>query len=100
MANKIKINTTRLNMDANEVAARIASLRKEMDAMKTSVDQLNKMWTGEAKAAFTAAFNDDINALNTIISSIDSIHKYETNAKTKYENCEKQVEQLVSGIKC
>ena len=30
MANKIKVNTTRLNADANEVAARISSLKKEM----------------------------------------------------------------------
>ena len=99
MADKIKINTTRLNTDATEIAARIASLKKEMAAMKDSVNQMNNMWTGQAKNAFVKAFNDDMNALNTMIGNIESIHRFETNAKTKYENCERQVEQLVNSIK-
>ncbi len=99
MANKIKVNTTRLNADANEVAARISSLKKEMAAMKQSVNQMNSMWTGEAKNAFVQAFNDDMNALNTLINNFEAIHRFEVNAKTKYDNCERQVEQLVNSIK-
>ena len=99
MANKIKINTTRLNTDANEIASRITSLKKEMEAMKQSVNQLNNMWTGEAKNAFVNAFNDDMNALTTLINNINSIHTFESNAKTKYENCEKQVQELVNSMK-
>lgn len=99
MANKIKINTIRLNSDANEIASRITSLTQEMNALKQSVNQMNSMWTGEAKNAFVAAFNNDMKALETMIKDIESIHTYETNAKTKYENCERQVEQLVNSIR-
>jgi WXG100 family type VII secretion target len=95
----IKISTNRLGTDAEQVASLIQSIQKEMTAMKSSVQQMNSMWEGPSKEAFVQAFNQDMEDLSTLIKGLSSIQSFETQAKTKYENCEQQVEELVASIR-
>lgn len=99
MAHKIRINTNRLNNDANDIYNRIQAMKKEMDTMKGDVQAMNSMWEGESKNAFVEAFDTDMTALATMINNIEAIYRFETNAKTKYENCEDKVAQLIADIK-
>lgn len=97
--NYIKVSTNRLNVDAQQIESLIGSMKKEMGNMKNSVKQLNSMWEGVSKKAFVQAFNDDMTALASVIDSLSAIRNFETETKNKYENCEKQVAQLVDSIR-
>ena len=99
MINYIKINTNRLNTDAETVAGMISGIKTELNGMKQNVAQLDSMWDGPSSEAFKKAFQDDMNAMETIIKNIESIHSYEVNAKSKYESCENRVSGIVAGIR-
>lgn len=99
MANDIKINTTRLGSDADQIGNHISNMEKQINSMKSSIDQLMSTWEGSAKSAFYQAFEDDRVAAMEIIKELKSLHSLECQAKTKYENCESQVSSLVDSIK-
>lgn len=99
MAEKIKVNTARLNSDSSQVGECIQAMKTGMEKMKTSVSQLNSMWEGDGKEAFSKAFQDDMNLLNTIIMSLEKFQQKEMEARQKYDNCENKVGGLISGIR-
>ncbi|MDE6957733.1 MAG: WXG100 family type VII secretion target [Lachnospiraceae bacterium] len=96
---KIKIHTNRLQNDSNQIKSCIINMKSEMANMKESVSQLDQMWDGPSSEALKKVFQDDMNALNTIISNLNKIFEYETTAKTKYEECEGKVSELIAGIR-
>ncbi|MGN0290473.1 MAG: WXG100 family type VII secretion target [Lachnospiraceae bacterium] len=99
MADHIKVNTTRLQKDSEKVNKYVSNMEKEISKMKDSVSQLDKMWDGESSTAFKKAFNDDMNAMATIIKNLKGVYSYESNAKKKYESCETKVASLISEIR-
>ncbi|MCR4691228.1 MAG: WXG100 family type VII secretion target [Lachnospiraceae bacterium] len=98
MADKIKVNTRTLKKDRDDIKKDISVVRKKIDAMRQDVEQLNKMWSGEANAEFNKAFIGDIKKLENLCKMLDDIVNYETTAVTEYDTCENKVEQLVSSI--
>ena len=96
---KIKVNTVRLKNDSDQVNACIKNMKSEMEKMKESVSQLDQMWDGPSSEAFKKAFQDDMKAFQTILSNLDKIYGYETNAKAKYEDCERKVSDLIAEIR-
>lgn len=99
MINYIKVNTNRLSTDADTVAGMISGIKSELNGMKQNVAQLDGMWDGPSSEAFKKAFQDDMNAMETIVKNLESIHSYEVNAKSKYESCENRVGGIVAGIR-
>lgn len=97
--NEIKINTTRLGTDAAQVLSLINNMERQLNNMKSNVDQLNGMWEGPAKQAFTQAFENDRSFAEAILKELKSLQGFETQAKDKYEKCEQQVSSLVDSIK-
>lgn len=98
MANEIRVNTTRLGSDADNVARLIASMEKELSSMQHNIAAMNKMWKGPAKQAFQAAFENDRQAAVDVLRELKSLQTFETQAKKKYEKCEQQVASLVNSI--
>ena len=50
MSNQMKINTSSLSRDAGQVDMYIRKMKSEMGKMKSSVADMDRMWTGrEAK---------------------------------------------------
>lgn len=96
---KIKINTGRLKSDADQVMGCIKDMKSEMAKMKESVTQLDQMWDGPSSEAFAKVFQDDMEALNTILENLDQVYHYETTAKDKYEECENKISDLISEIR-
>lgn len=99
MVKYIKVNTARLDTDAQSVADDIAKMKTQMKKMKVSVKQLDAMWDGTSSEAFKKAFQDDMKALDIILGNLQSLHSYEVTAKSKYDTCEKKVSELVAGIR-
>lgn len=99
MEDHIKMNTTRFKYDIETINSLIQLIQQEKEKMDSNVKQLEGMWEGGAKAAFDQAYRNDIEALQRRIDSLKIIHEFQSNAKAKYEICERQVEQLVDSIK-
>lgn len=99
MGNELKINTSRLGSDADQVRHHISNMEKQINAMKSGINQLNSMWEGPAKKAFVQAFEDDRVAAVEIIKELKSLNSFENQAKSKYEKCENQVSSLVDSIR-
>lgn len=96
---EIRVTTNRLENDAEKLASLISSMETQLENMKASINQLNQMWEGNAKTAFMTAFEDDRRAAEGVLKELKSLQNYEAQAKTKYENCEKQIENLVNSIR-
>ncbi len=96
---EIKVSTTRLGNDADQVGNLIRSMENELKNLKASVDQMNAMWDGPAKKAFMAAVQSDVNVAESIIKELKSFQKNETEAKKKYEQCESQIDSIINSIR-
>ena len=99
MGNYMKVNTNRLNTDAEIVAGMISGMKTELSNMKEDVTKLDSMWDGPSSEAFKENFHNDMNSVETIIKNIESIYSYEINAKDKYESCENKVGSIIAGIR-
>lgn len=98
MAEKIKVNTSTLKNDTASIQGYLKKVQKQITEMQSDVSSMNKMWSGEANQAFNQVFQDDINTMGELCKAIEGVIAFETNAKTEYNNCEKTVSSLVSGI--
>ena len=97
-ASKIKVNTMTLKKDTDSIQQALKDVQKKIKEMQTDVKTLNGMWKGEANAAFNQAFQDDITDLESICDSIQSLIRYEENAKKEYDSCEMRVSDLIDQI--
>ncbi|MBR1691924.1 MAG: WXG100 family type VII secretion target [Lachnospiraceae bacterium] len=98
MADIIKVNTRSLKNDRDSIQKDLQKVRKKIAEMQKDVEALNKMWSGDANAAFNQVFKNDIKALESICKSIDGMIQYETTAKKEYDTCEGKVSELISSI--
>lgn len=98
-SSKIIIHTGRLGTDAEKVGRCIRNMSDEMEKMKSSVAQMDRMWDGPGSEAFKQAFETDRRMFEEIIKNLRGIHDYETNAKSEYEKCENDVSALVAEIR-
>lgn len=98
MGNHIKINTTSLGRDSDQVNSCIQKMKSEMAKMKSSASELDGMWDGPGSEAFKKAFQEDVKGMEILFKNLEEVYKYEVNAKKEYENCESKVYQLVSSI--
>lgn len=98
MAEQIKVNTQKLKNDTDTIAKDLKEVQKKITAMKSDVAALNKMWSGDANAAFNQTFNKDINLLLTLCNSLEEIISYERTAKTEYDKCETKIASMIEAM--
>ena len=96
---KFKVNTDRLNKDAEQVWKLVISMREALDSMSERVKALNGMWEGVSKDAFVKAFSEDESAAINVLKRLESFYQQEVLAKSNYENCENQVADLVANMR-
>ncbi|MCM1159234.1 MAG: WXG100 family type VII secretion target [Bacteroidales bacterium] len=95
---KIKVNTGSLKKDTDSIENHLKNIKSQIKQMKADVKELDSMWDGEANDAFNAAFQSDLNDLDTVCNNIQGIIDYEKNAKKEYDSCEVKVADLVKSI--
>lgn len=95
----IKTNTERLGKTAAKVDGYIQNIKKELEKMGQSVQELDQMWDGPSSEAFKKAFADDVVLAVEMINGLIDVNNFEKTAKKEYENCEKQIEDLISNLK-
>lgn len=99
MADLIKVNTNRLDTDAREFGDYIKAIIRKIADLRSHNATLDGMWDGPASEAFKMNFEADIKALEQMVKTLEGINRYEDNAKTKYNNCEQKVGDLVNQIR-
>jgi WXG100 family type VII secretion target len=98
MADIIKVNTNRLDTDQKEFGDHIKAIQKAIADLRNHNRVLDSMWDGEASEAFKMSFEADIKAMEDVVKTLEGINRYEENAKTRYNNCESKVGDLVNQL--
>ncbi len=93
-----KISTSRLDSGTESVRRHIDQISKQVSELTRQAEIINEMWDGPASDAFQKAFGEDLSALDIMVTNMNKIYFYGTNAKEKYGNCENQVMSVVYGI--
>lgn len=96
---QIKVNTVTLGNDMETINGYLKDLKTQKGNLAGSMIELNSMWSGDAYDAFVQAVNNDLQLLQAVIDDLtNSVYAYEAKAKSKYEECEKQVRALIDDI--
>ena len=98
-SNKIKINTDSLNSDAQSVGDSIAKIRNVSARLRRELETLDSMWDGAASETFKSVYNSDLEFLDEVLKKLDSFNGFENSARSKYDDCEQKVRDVLSGIK-
>ena len=73
MSTHIKVNTTALGRDADNITAAIKRLKTAMTELKKAKSTIDTMWDGSASESFKRAFDDDMKALDAFIKNIENM---------------------------
>lgn len=98
-SNIIEVNTGILKGDIEEIAAELKLLGDDADQLLGLLEQLETMWEGSAKQAFSAAVRDDVGRLQTLIQAMRAFTNKTSDARAEYDRCESAVSQIVSSIR-
>ncbi len=99
MGNYIKVNTSALNKDANDLRSLAKQAANQIKTMNSDMLALGSMWDGPAKSTFLQQFNVDVELFTEICKSVtsfsDDLHK----AAKEYDRCENSVFDAVKAIR-
>ena len=95
----IKTNTARMSKDLEQMHSIIEKMKGDLNSLIQSSTELDEMWDGPSSEAFKAVFQQDINALSSVLKNLESIYNYTSNAKTEYERCDEAVKNALEAIK-
>lgn len=98
-SNIIEVNTGSLKGDVGEIAAELGKIRGCADQLLTLLGQLETMWEGSAKQAFSAAVRDDVGRLRTLVQAMQTLTNRTSDARAEYDKCENAVSQIISSIR-
>ncbi|NBI65374.1 hypothetical protein D1646_00835 [Pseudoflavonifractor sp. 60] len=95
----IEVNTSTLRSDVSEIASELLGIKSDADKLEGVLGQLESMWDGYAKQAFSAAVRDDLSRLRDLVKAMQSLTTKTGQAREEYDKCENTVSQIVSSIK-
>lgn len=98
-SNIIEVNTSSLKGDGEEIAAELEALGDDADQLLDLLRQLETMWEGPAKQAFSAAVQDDVGRLRALIQAMQTLTNKTSDARAEYDKCESAVSQIITSIK-
>lgn len=100
MAGKlIEVNTNILKADISEIESELRAVLKCSERLTATLSQLEGMWDGNAKQAFSTAVRDDINRLKDLVKALQDLTGKTGTAREEYDRCENAVEQIIASIR-
>lgn len=100
MAGKIiEVDTAALKSDVSDIEEQLQAIRKGAGQLEQVLHQLESMWEGNAKLAFSAAVNDDLQKLEDLTTALEKYTEQTSGIRQEYEVCESEVSQLISSIR-
>ena len=95
----IEVNTSTLRWDVSAIEEEISGINRGADRLAQALRELESMWDGNAKQAFSAAVNDDIRRLRELAKALAQFTEKTSEARREYDTCETAVSQIVSSIR-
>lgn len=100
MAEKlIEVNTNILRGDVAEIDGELRSISSSAGKLESVLSQLESMWDGNAKQAFSTAVRSDLGRLRELVAAMRDLTAKTGTAREEYDKCESAVLQIVSAIK-
>ena len=100
MAGKIiEVNTDSLRSDVSAIEEELSAINSGTDRLAQALRELEGMWDGNAKQAFSAAVNDDIRRLRELAKAMGHFTEKTSEVRQEYDRCENEVAQIISSIR-
>lgn len=95
----IQVNTNTLRSDISMIEDEIRSINNGANRLAQALRELEGMWDGNAKQAFSAAVNDDIRRLLELSKAMERFTEKTGEVRQEYDTCENEVSQIISSIR-
>lgn len=96
----IEVNTTNtLRSDVSSIDGELREVLRGADRLADTLRQLESMWEGEAKKAFSSAVQDDLRRLRELTKAMQNLTAKTGEARGEYDKCESAVSQIVASIR-
>jgi len=99
MASIIEVNTATLRSDVSTIEGEIHGITTDADRLLQILHDLESMWEGNAKQAFSAAVTSDIAQLKELVKVMKDFTGKTSEAREEYDKCENAVAQIVASIR-
>ena len=96
---RIEINTGTLGRDIGSIDGEIRKINTQINNLKSTLSQLQSMWDGPAKTAFSTEVTEDIARLSVLTADISRFTRSTEEAKIAYETCERNAGQIIDSIR-
>ena len=94
----LKVNTSRMDGDVQQLTTRLKQAREHAAGIKTAMDTLNSMWEGAARNAEKQRFEAEYDNICRLCDLVGQMIDELSNARKEYETCENQVMDAVNGL--
>lgn len=94
----VRVNTSSLLGDANQISAEINGIKASVKKMYDDVETLGTMWKGRANTAFTNQFKQDYKSFTEFLTTLEKFAANLEDDSNAYENCENKVVNLAQSI--
>lgn len=95
----IEINTNSLRSDVTTIEGEIAAINRGAEKLLQTLHELESMWDGIAKQAFSAEVNRDVQQLRELSKAMERFTGKTSEARQEYDRCESAVDQIIASIR-
>lgn len=95
----VEVDINRLKKDAELLMSKSEEFKQEFGKLTSLMEDLNKMWTGQAKDTFQSQINNEISECRETIDTVNSLIQGMNDAVSEYEKCEADVGSYISRVR-
>jgi WXG100 family type VII secretion target len=99
MSDYLEIDTTALNRSISQLQEDLGTLQNQFQEMLEGVSELDGMWEGRAKRAFTVQFQSDYERFGEYCSGLEDLIGSLEYASKEYLSCENKVRASIDAVK-
>ena len=94
----IEVDTAELNVDIRALEVKVRQLQQKEKAMEQTVNELETMWKGPAKEAFSRQFRKDCQRFKDICDVLEELISCLEHARDEYDKCEDRIGDRIASI--
>ena len=89
----------RFGSDVTDFRKLVNTLSNDCQTLKSDMDGLQKMWTGEAHKALQSRFDGDYQELSELVKHLEALAGSLEFAESAYVSCENKVGNLIANLR-
>lgn len=95
----LKVNTDRMKSDAEELRARLTSMKNHMDALSSAMETLLGYWDGPASETERQVYLAECENMKQLTQLLDGLLDEMERDCAAYNSCAQQVDGVVQALK-